>query len=624
MCGLVVWWDPKVGASQQTFRDALDLQVHRGPDFTGAEFFEKVWLGHNRLSILDLSEQGHQPMSDGSGRYFIVYNGEVYNYVELRSELIDLGHTFSSTTDTEVILRAYIQWEERAFNRLNGMWSLAIWDAVAEKLVVSRDRFGVKPLYYVRIGEGVAFASEIKPLLALQEEQPMANYEAIARFFYDGNVDGQEETWFSGVRRFPASHILELGKGQEIWSKYWELNENIQPEDLDFDKLIKNAVEISLRSDVPVGVCLSGGIDSSTIAVLSEKKQAIKSFTARHNDSSSDEFPSVLKLAEGRRIEPFSAFPDPNLMFEDASKILWHLEEPAKATGVFSQWQVMRLAQGKVKVLLDGQGGDEVFAGYSFQRWPFLKGLLLSGRWGALKQALGLWGWNYFWGQLRNEISVSLKSAFRPLLGGIWRLVSGSARTRMPWTTKFFKGYINPNFRNARAPALRNLKQRLKWDITSEMLPALLRNEDKIAMAFSLESRVPLIDVRLVEYAYSRPDTELIKNGWSKYPLRNILSQNAPLDIAWRKEKLGFPTPFNSYLAPHCDEIIYCLKNGSMVRHGILASEKVAETVESAMVDPHDRLVWHLLQTEWWLRNFIDGDFRKPLPWNFEEVEKLT
>lgn len=618
MCGILIWWKPDRDASYGLFRNGLRLQEHRGPDFTGEKFFDAVWLGHNRLSIIDLSEQGCQPMADDTSRYWITYNGEVYNYVELRTELVGLGYAFRTETDTEVILKAFIEWGDDAFKRFNGMWALAIWDSLEERLVISRDRFGIKPLYYTRIGDSIALASEIKPLLELKGEAPAANHRAISRFFFDGNVDGQSETWFKDIWRFPEAHTLVLQGDKEIWSAYWELSESSVGDESDFDALIGNAVDLCLRSDVPVGVCLSGGVDSSIIATLAEKRQEILSFTARHADKGSDEFPYVEMLAEGRRLKPHSVFPDTDKLFEDASNILWHLEEPAKATGVLSQWQVMRLAHKNVKVLLDGQGGDEVFAGYSFQRWPFLKGLVFSGRWSEANKVIGYWGWGYLWAQLSKEVSDYAKSILRPYVGWVWRLVSGSAKKRMPWTKSFYKNHMKPNFDLVKTPPLRNLKQRLKWDISSEMLPALLRNEDKLAMAFSIETRVPLLDVRLVEYAYSREDTELIKNGWTKYPLREVLSRNAPVEIAWRKDKLGFPTPLNNYLAPFREEIIDCLKTGAVVRHGIVASEKIADTINCAMTDPHNRLVWHLLQTEWWLRNFIDGDFRKPLPWIFK------
>jgi len=614
MCGILAWWHPKNTTLRNNFEKALLLQSHRGPDYTGVDYQDDIWLGHNRLSIIDLSSSAHQPMKSASGRYTIIFNGEIYNYLELKEELLACGQTFLTNSDTEIILAAYDEWGLDAINKFNGMWAFVLWDNSKEICIISRDRFSIKPLYYMQQEDGYLFASEIKPLLSLSNQKPQANYDAIGRFFYDGNIDGQDETWFKNIYRFPAAHSLVLTPTTQTWHRYWDFNAT--PSDrTKFSELIQDAVDKSLRSDVPLGVCLSGGIDSSTVSSLAAKRQPISSFTARHTETISDEYPFVEQLVKDKPITPYAIFPDQSTLFEDAAKILWHLEEPAKATGVFSQWHVMQLASENVKVLLDGQGGDEIFAGYQFQYIPFLKGLFRSKQWSLLRQTVQFYGYKRSSKQLKSHAMAEAKNILRPFLRPLWHRINKNSQNRIPWTETFFKTQLAPKFKTVQRPPLNKLHDRLKWDIQSEMLPALLRNEDKLSMAFSLESRVPLLDYRLVERSFSTAAHDLIKNGWTKFPLRNVLSNHAPEGYAWRKEKLGFPTPFNSYFLPHKNQIIAWLESGAMVNHGILDPQKVKNTIESAIINPHDRLVWHLLQTEWWLRNFIDGDFTKPINW---------
>lgn len=620
MCGVLAWWRPPQTARFASFEAALALQRHRGPDAERTQRFDQLWLGHNRLSILDLSDRGSQPMSDASGRYTIVYNGEVYNYVELKRELQQLRPElrFATGTDTEVVLAAYAQWGNDAFARFNGMWALLIWDAAEQRLVVSRDRFGIKPLYSTRLAQGLAFASEIKPLLQLSERAPHHDRQAIARFFATGNVDGHAETWFAGIERFAAGTILTLDRdGRERRHCYWSLaatgGERFAPREEAFDDLLADAVRISLRSDVPVGVCLSGGIDSSSIACLASQTQHIESFTSRHRDLASDEFAWVEKVAHGRSIGLNEVWPGDHDLTADASNILWHLEEPAKATGVLSQWSVMRRARDKVTVLLDGQGGDEVFGGYEFHRWPYLKGLALAGNFGDARREAGAWSSDK---TRAAAIASAMETVKRPLRRTLSRFRRGTLAAATPWTDAFLHEDLLVELERAETPTLTgDLHQRLAWDIRFEMLPALLRYEDKLSMAFSLESRVPLLDHRVVSFAFSLDPRDLIRDGWSKWPLRRVLARRGADEIAWRRDKQGFPTPMNLYWQERADDVLRWLTTGRLVEAGILDPGRVASFVCRDLASPHSRLVWHLVQAEWWFRNFIAGDFRKPLPW---------
>lgn len=620
MCGVLIWHRPPARARFPVFRDALRLQSHRGPDSEGALDLSGVWLGHNRLSILDLSERGNQPMSDPAGRFTIVFNGEIYNYIELREELRASGRqtAFTTGTDTEVILAAFAAWGEACFDRFNGMWALAIWDAREQSLTVSRDRYGIKPLYLSRSSGGITLASEIKPLLALSLDAPKAHSKAIARFFATGNVDGHSQTWFDGVERFPAGGVLSIDRaGAERWRNL-EIavpygRGSFAAREAEFDDLVADAVRIALRSDVPLGVCLSGGIDSSVIAAEASRTQAIESFTSRHDDPDSDEFPWVEMLAKGRSIGLNAVWPRTDQLLDDISRIVWHLEEPAKATGVLSQWNVMRRARERnVVVLLDGQGGDEVFGGYEFHRWPLIKGLALGGSPGTAAREAQQWGWGKTHLAARAALAERVKRPLRRIAAPFRR---GMAE-RTPWTDHFLNTQLLPELEQAAHLALFDgLSERLTWDIRAEMLPALLRYEDKISMAFSIESRVPLLDYRLVSFAFSLAPDDLIHNGWSKWPLRRTLARSGAPEIAWRRDKKGYPTPMNLYWRGISDQIVEWLAGGVMVEQGIIDPQRVRDVVLADLALPHSRLTWHLLQTEWWFRNFIVGDFRRPMAW---------
>ncbi|MGB9881060.1 MAG: asparagine synthase (glutamine-hydrolyzing), partial [Anaerolineae bacterium] len=356
-------------------------------------------LGSRRLAIIDTTPGGHQPMLDQEGGLVIVHNGEIYNYIEIRAELERCGHRFRSNSDTEVLLAAYKEWGPDCLRHLNGMFAFAIWDERRQELFAARDRFGEKPFYYHHDPERAffIFASEIKALLGSGLISPKPNYKAIYRYLVHREIDVGSETVFEGIAALPPAHALSYSRAQgrlKIW-RYWDLDPDAEirlPHDAAyaerFLELLTDAVRLRLRSDVPVGSSLSGGLDSSTIVCLIAKKLRggiQKTFSARFHDRRYDEGSYIQRVIEWTNVEGHAVYPDPARLPEEIEALTWHQEQPFFSTSIYAQWNVMRLAKEiGVTVLLDGQGGDETLAGYHIYFGPYFRELLLSLRWGKL------------------------------------------------------------------------------------------------------------------------------------------------------------------------------------------------------------------------------------------------
>src|SRR4030095_890526 len=410
MCGIVGIWNLDSGPIDSgSLELATNAISHRGPDDEGfllvntrtgragscggSDTDERLTLpglhqfrnehfdlafGFRRLSIIDLSPSGHQPMSSADGKFWIIFNGEIYNYRELRAQLAELDHKFQTTSDTEVILAAYRQWGESCVEYLNGMFALAIWDAAAKKLCIARDRFGEKPLHYVHVpGRLFAFASEMKALWAAGVATRRIHEETLALFAKYGQVEGGEQTTYENILRLPQAHCLTLTQnGQVQKRRYWDIDPRVTIEGWtdeqyveQFRELLINSVSLRLHADVPVGSSLSGGLDSSTIVgvinrVLPEGSVQ-KTFSARFDDPGRDEGQWMDLVTRKNRGERHDVWPTAEKFFEELTDLFWHQEEPFTSTSVYAQWNVMRLAkQNDVTVLLDGQGADEMLAGY--------------------------------------------------------------------------------------------------------------------------------------------------------------------------------------------------------------------------------------------------------------------
>jgi asparagine synthase (glutamine-hydrolysing) len=599
------------------------VQQHRGPDAGGQATFGCCALASQRLSILDLSPLGHMPMRSDDGRLALITNGEIYNYVEIRAELRRLGHVFRSDGDTEVILRAYQEWGAACVERFVGMWAFALFDTLEHTLLLSRDRLGVKPVYVHRTAERLVFASEIKAIVTYLRhagEPVRTNPASIATYVATGLVDGLEDTFFAGISRFPPAATMLVRPEGVHTRRYWDLpgsaaalaasvnhNGTRQAPWLAVRQALDDAVRVHLRSDVPLGVCLSGGLDSSAIVGLaSQYVERVKTFTVYFGDGPDyDERQHAHPIVQQFGADASERCIEPTDVLDTLKRIVWHLDEPSLALGVYPQWHVMSLARDAgVKVVLDGQGGDEVFAGYANYASQQLYGLLDKRPLRFPFEAAAL-GRNQGFASARSAARSALAMRFRgpvtptvertpdaALLAPDLRELADVSHNEWRLWPRVFDGWLN------------NV---LYWELTRTRLPALLRYEDRLSMAFSIESRVPFLDHRLVELAFALPDEFKRHAGWSKYGLRRALEGLLPSSVVWRRDKKGFPTPVGAWLrdsrAAAATDLLRDPRRKSRDLFPQAAVDRFVAEHQAGVADRSWQL-WRALSTELWLDAF--------------------
>jgi asparagine synthase (glutamine-hydrolysing) len=556
MCGIagIFSFHQNAPVASAQIQKMADTIRHRGPDDEGIYVVGNIALGHRRLAIIDLSPDGHQPMTGPDGSTWIIYNGEIYNYLELRAELSAKGHRFKSQSDTEVILHAYEEYGPNCVRHFNGMFAFALWDARQQRLFLARDRFGIKPLYFCRTAQQLLFASEIKALLAVMEKRPSPNPQLVYDFLTLGALDHTNDTFFEGVHKLPPAHYMLVdATGREQTERYWDFTVSSEVAPLSvktlaeksqtFFDLFAESVRAHLISDVPVGSCLSGGLDSSAVVavisrLINEHEAASvgvrqRTFSACYNNSKLDEQPFIDHVMQATGALSHRVFPTADGFKKDLPQLLWHQEEPFSGTSMYAQWEVMRSARDNhVTVLLDGQGADEQLLGYRKFYVFYVQHLLRNGRpWLGLREMLKHFG---SW-----EVLMTLQ----------WRRSLRYWRGAQIGSVALAKQLLQDSFRQAfadsavRLTAAGDLGARIKADMTRFSLPVLLRYEDKNSMAFSREARVPFLDHRLVEYVAGLPLNLKLRNGWTKYCLRRGGQNVLPGKILQRKDKIGFATP---------------------------------------------------------------------------------
>ncbi len=558
-------------------RQLFDLQAARGPDDRGILGYAagETWLGrawearpteaallHWRLAILDLTEAGWQPMISPDGRCAIVFNGEIYNYLELRDELAALGHTFRSQSDTEVLLAAYVQWGAAALPRLVGMFAFAVLDTAARRLFLARDPFGIKPLYYTTAAGGLAFASEIKTLLALPGVGRAVQPERLFAYLRFGLTDHGGDTLFADVRQLPAAHYLEVSLGDPLRVgqpvRYWALSDDRA--ELSFDaaadrlrELFLENVRLHLRSDVPVGSALSGGVDSSAIVAAMRWLQGdaldLHTFTYVAEDLALSEANWAQQAGDAARAVRHTVQPSAADLAADLDALIAVQDEPFGSTSIYAQYRVFRLAaEAGIKVMLDGQGADEMLAGYATYRAARLATLVRAGRWAeALRftQAAARWP--------DSPGRWLLASVSRYVLPPAWH---GPLRRLVG--QEVVPDWLNADWFAARGAGLAApdtrfdgdiLRARLRQTLFESSLPALLRYEDRNSMAFSIESRVPFLTPALVDFVLSLPEQYIIApDGTTKAVFRAAMRGIVPDAILDRRDKIGFQTPERRWL----------------------------------------------------------------------------
>lgn len=549
-----------------------DLQVmtkslaHRGPDGEACwvDPSKRVFFGHRRLSVIDLSPAAAQPMQY-SERYTITYNGELYNYIELREALLKKGYRFRTESDTEVILAAYQEYGKSCVEQFTGMFALAIWDADQAELFLARDRMGEKPLFFTWHQGRLLFASEMKAFWALGLPRQPDPHQVL--LYLGAGITGiplkPVQSFYTGIFQLPPAHAARYAYGSGTWgelelTRYWDLtgrvtsvegHPNAATEQVErFRALLKASVQRRLRSDLQVGSSLSGGIDSSSIAAL-VKELGVENwtgFSAVFPGFERDESAAIQLLAKELNIQSITCSPTETTLLTDLEKLLYHQEMPIESASALVQYKVMqRAAEQGITVLLDGQGADELLAGYpSYIPW-FLQEIWRSGRYASFLKELNAFkahGWTGGWGW-KNRLAAWFPQAAQEQL----IKKQAAAIQRIPFAEQ---AYIAASLRphDLFKPFVTSLQDILYYDLTMGRLPELLRYADRNSMAFGREIRLPFLDPALLEFAYSLPASAKMQNGYTKWILRTAMSGHLPQPIAWQKKKIGYEPPQESWL----------------------------------------------------------------------------
>jgi asparagine synthase (glutamine-hydrolysing) len=581
-------------------------------------------MGHRRLSIIDLSDAGHQPMCNEDESVWIVYNGEIYNYIEIRKELESRGHYFKSQTDTEIILHSYEEWEIDCLRRFNGMWAFAIYDLRKKRIFCSRDRAGVKPFYYMYDGARFCFASEIKALLKINNFSIEPNEQIIADYLFSGLLDHGNETFFKRIYQLRPGEYLLFEGNRLIIRSYWDVEgkEVRFARDRDyaerFYEFLEDSIRLRLRSDVPIGSCLSGGLDSSSIVCLANRLmfhgqnidpelvgERQKTFSSCFEELAYDERKFIELVTHQTGAEKNYVFPKAENLFRDLPMLIWHQDEPFGSTSIYAQWRVMGLTKERgVIVLLDGQGGDELLAGYppSFY-FLFSQALKRAQIWHLIKE-VNQFRRNHL--HFPNQFALKIVAVMLP--SWIKPLFHKWLRGRIEWAEE---GFRKKCFRIFPKPVKldNDLDNYLYQIFRYTTLPGLLHYEDRNSMAFSIETRLPFLDYRLVEYLFSLPYDQKIAGGISKVVLRNAMKDILPEEVRNRKDKMGFVTPedvwFRTILR---NQILEIISSKSFAERGYFNVNQVKKAFHEHCkgIINISSTIWRWVNLELWLRAFID------------------
>ncbi|MET0752769.1 MAG: asparagine synthase (glutamine-hydrolyzing) [Pyrinomonadaceae bacterium] len=613
--------------NERVLRGMRDVIHHRGPDDGGIFVDESVGLGHRRLSIVDVS-RGHQPMFNEDESCVIIYNGEVYNHADYREELEAKGHVYQTHCDTETILHLYEEYGAKAVEKLRGMFAFAIWNRREKSLFIARDRLGVKPLYYVYDDEGnLFFASEIKALLEAKAVKPELNYKALPDQLANHGTSF-DETLFKGVKRLLPGHFLIWQDGRLKIEKYWDVSfepKHEEKSDAEFidewRELFRKSVELRLMADVPLGMFLSGGIDSSAICAMMAQMvdEPIKTFSVGFKEREANEFEYARIVSKAFKTEHHEITITPEQFFAELPNLVWHEDEPLGFDSSVPLYFVSKLAEKHVKVVLTGEGSDEILGGYGrYQKTlmlldygekyesftpKFLREAVKSG----VKT-------------LPNSLNRKLKRTFLSLDSSIEslyfdnfaifpkamqaKLLSKNAKAQIADENPYF--YLDNWLKETDA---KDVLDKLLYADTKTYLHELLMKQDQMSMAASIESRVPFLDHKLVEFTARMPQKMKIRGRETKWILREAMKGILPEEILTRK-KMGFPVPLARWLRNEFKHVVdeYVLSERAL-RRGIFEADFVRELVAAHNAgEDHATRIFRLVNFEIWQRQFIDGE----------------
>jgi asparagine synthase (glutamine-hydrolysing) len=595
------------------------VMAHRGPDADGFHFDAFAALAHRRLAIIDLSERGRQPLFSENGRFAIVFNGEIYNYLELRQTLQQTGHCFRTDTDTEVLLVLYEKEGRECLARLNGMFTFAIWDKDTQELFVARDRIGIKPLYYVETAEGLVFASEAKALFEYPGVSTAVDEREVDTFMTFGYVPG-ERTLFRGIRKLLPGHSLRVTRQGIATSEYWDVqylpdwSRSSEDTAEELHALLLDAMRIHLRSDVPVGVFLSGGLDSSAVvSLLSESGiSGIKTFSIAYRDGGEafDETPYARRVSDHFGTEHHVLYAEPAQFQDFIPDYVWHMDEPVTEAAALSLYFVSKELRRFVTVALSGEGSDELFAGY--QIYNYMRGIELYRRLPAsIRKAIVEPMLALLPGQkLRKYARLSQLPLEQRYLGVS---LHDPAEKSAIYSAEFSRRAARPDSPltpfYARTKDLDPLTRMLYSDLKTWLVDDLLIKADKMTMANSVELRVPFLDHRVVEFAATIPSHMKSHGGEVKWILKKAVGKQLPQEIV-RRAKVGFPTPlaimFRSDLSSYLKDLLLSrrhLERGYFERNQV---ERLIAEHTSEVRDNH-KILWQLVVLEEWHRRFVDS-----------------
>jgi asparagine synthase (glutamine-hydrolysing) len=613
--------------NESVLRKMRDCIEHRGPDDSGEFFDETVALGHRRLSIVDVAH-GHQPMFNEDESCVIIYNGEVYNHADYRAELSAKGYKFQTTCDTEAILYLYEEYGEKCVEKLRGMFAFAVWNRKEKTLFIARDRLGVKPLYYVHDADGnLFFASEIKSLLAANAVKPEINYAVLPDQLANHGTSA-DETLFAGVKRLLPGHTLLWREGKITIKKYWDISFEPKHEakpDAEFveewRELFKESVKLRLMADVPLGMFLSGGIDSSAIcAMMAEMvSEPIKTFSVGFKEREANEFHYARIVSKAFGTDHHEITISPEQFFSELPNLIYHEDEPLGFDSSIPLYFVSKLAEKHVKVVLTGEGSDEIMAGYG--RYSKTLMLLNYGEKyesltpkfvrSAVKSSVGI---------LPDLMNKKLRRTFLTRKADVENLFfdnfsifnkkmqsemfSGATKARIGELNPYV--YQNEWFESSDA---KDLLDKLLYVDSKTYLHELLMKQDQMSMAASIESRVPFLDHKLVEYTSKLPEKMKIRGNETKWILREAMKGILPDEIL-NREKMGFPVPLGNWLRNEFKSYVdeYVLSERTIER-GIFNADYLRELVAKHNAGAENAArIFRLINFEIWIRRFIDGE----------------
>ncbi len=636
MCGIAGFVttaadNPSPELSRDLLRRMLDRIRHRGPDDSGIYADGRAFLGHRRLSIVDVSG-GHQPMSNESRSVWLTYNGEIFNHAEIRPELERAGHRYSNRSDTETVIHAYEEYGAASLARFRGMFAYAMWDSDQKTLFCARDRLGIKPFYYYWDGRLFAFASEIKALLAHPSIAPQFD-ESVAGEYLGFGYISDERTFFRGIRKLMPGHYLRLdlreARPQIRIEQYWEVPEpGENPQKIacrsnqdwirETRRRLEETVRMRLMSDVPLGMFLSGGIDSSAIAALIKRMAGgpVKTFSVGYRETRFSELSDASQTARTLRTDHHQVVIGMEDFFDSLPKLVWHEDEPITWPSSVSLFHVSRLAASEVKVVLTGEGSDELFGGYERYRWN-----IVNGRYGRMYRAVPA----ALRSRIRELIETSdlLPAALRRQLGHTF--LGRDPRLESLFLDNFYCAFSEAEqarlLRRPGGPVYGNYMAR--WNARPHASPLarmlyadqktylveLLMKQDQMSMACSIESRVPFLDHHFVEFAMAVPDRLKIHGATQKWVLKRAVVDLLPQEVIHRK-KMGFPTPLREWLMdPRADTLLQALRApGGLVAEFVSAPalDDLIGRHRAGLIDATDRL-WRLLNLEIWGDMFLTG-----------------